>query len=58
MPQVVKLPLAETDLDDHWWYIVQDNPNAADLLAFLFELYQQILSPLSAKKNLRRKPAG
>ena len=26
-----------------------------DRLAFLFELYQQIVSPLSAKKNLRRK---
>lgn len=26
-----------------------------DRLAFLFALYQQILSPLSAKKNLRRK---
>jgi hypothetical protein len=26
-----------------------------DRLAFLFELYQQILSPLSAKQNLRRK---
>jgi toxin ParE1/3/4 len=31
MPQVVKLPLAETDLDDIWWYIAQDNPDAADL---------------------------
>jgi toxin ParE1/3/4 len=30
MPQVVKLPLAETDLDDIWWYIAQDNPDAAD----------------------------
>ena len=30
MPQVVKLPLAETDLDDLWWYIAQDNPDAAD----------------------------
>jgi hypothetical protein len=29
-----------------------------DRLAFLFELYQQILSPLSANKNLRRKKAG
>ena len=29
-----------------------------DRVAFLFELYQQIISPLSAKKNLRRKPAG
>jgi plasmid stabilization system protein ParE len=58
MPQVVKLLLAETDLDDLWWYIAQDNPDAADRLSFLFALYQQILSPLSAKKNLRRKPAG
>ena len=31
MPQVVKRPLAETDLDDIWWYIAQDNPDAADL---------------------------
>ena len=28
-----------------------------DRLAFLFELYQQIFSPLVAKKNLRRKSA-
>jgi len=27
----------------------------SDRLAFLFELYQQIVSPLVAKKNLRRK---
>ncbi len=27
-----------------------------DRLAFLFELYQQIVSPLVAKKNLRRRP--
>ena len=26
-----------------------------DRVAFLFELYQQLISPLSAKKNLRRK---
>jgi toxin ParE1/3/4 len=30
MPQVVKRPQAETDLDDIWWYIAQDNPDAAD----------------------------
>ena len=30
MPQVFKLPQAETDLDDLWWYIAQDNPDAAD----------------------------
>jgi hypothetical protein len=29
-----------------------------DRVAFLFELYQQLISPLSAKQNLRRKPAG
>ncbi|HAM52160.1 MAG TPA: type II toxin-antitoxin system RelE/ParE family toxin [Nitrospiraceae bacterium] len=30
MVQVVKRPQAETDLDDIWWYIAQDNPDAAD----------------------------
>ena len=30
MPLVVKLPLAETDLEEIWWYIAQDNPDAAD----------------------------
>jgi hypothetical protein len=27
----------------------------SDRVAFLFELYQQILSPLESKKNIRRK---
>ncbi|MDD2901121.1 MAG: type II toxin-antitoxin system RelE/ParE family toxin [Syntrophales bacterium] len=30
MPKVVKRPLAETDLEEIWWYIAQDNPDAAD----------------------------
>ena len=30
MPLVVKLPLAETDLEEIWWYIAQYNPDAAD----------------------------
>jgi toxin ParE1/3/4 len=30
MSKVVKRPLAETDLDEIWWYIAQDNPDAAD----------------------------
>lgn len=30
MSQVVKRPLAETDLDEIWWYLAQDNPDAAD----------------------------
>ena len=30
MPQVFRRPLAEADLDDIWWYIAQDNSDAAD----------------------------
>jgi toxin ParE1/3/4 len=30
--RVLKRPLAEADLDDIWWYIAQDNPEAADRL--------------------------
>jgi len=30
MPRVLKRPQAEADLDDIWWYIAQDNPDAAD----------------------------
>ncbi len=32
MPQVLKRPRAEADLDDLWWYIAQHNPDAADRL--------------------------
>jgi toxin ParE1/3/4 len=32
MPKVLKRPQAETDLDDIWWYIAQDNPDNADRL--------------------------
>ena len=32
MPQVLKRPQAEADLDDIWWYIAQENPDAADRL--------------------------
>lgn len=31
MPKVLRRPQAEADLDDIWWYIAQDNPDAADL---------------------------
>ena len=30
MATVLKRPQAEADLEEIWWYIVQDNPNAAD----------------------------
>ena len=32
MSRVFKRPLAEADLDEIWWYIAQDNPEAADRL--------------------------
>jgi toxin ParE1/3/4 len=32
MARVVKRPQAEADLDDMWWHIAQDNPDAADRL--------------------------
>jgi toxin ParE1/3/4 len=32
MPHVLKRPIAEADLDDIWWFIAQDNPEAADRL--------------------------
>jgi toxin ParE1/3/4 len=32
MPRVLKRPQAEADFDDIWWYIAQDNPDAADRL--------------------------
>jgi len=34
--RVLMRPRAEADLDDIWWYIAQDNPDAAD--RFLDEL--------------------
>lgn len=29
MATVIKKPGAESDLDEIWWYIAEDNPNAA-----------------------------
>ena len=39
MARVLKRPLAEGDLDDIWWYIAQDNPDAAD--RFLTKIDEQ-----------------
>jgi len=30
MPRLLKRPEAESDLDEIWWYIAQDNPDKAD----------------------------
>ena len=32
MPQIRKRPQAEADLEDIWWQIAQENPDAADRL--------------------------
>jgi toxin ParE1/3/4 len=42
MPQVLKRPQAETDLDDIWCYIAQDNPDNAD--RFLDEIEERCQS--------------
>jgi len=42
MPKVVKRPLAETDLEEIWWYIAQDNPDAAD--RFLDKIEERCLT--------------
>ena len=39
MGRLLKRPLAEADLDDIWWYIAQDNPDAAD--RFLTKIDEQ-----------------
>lgn len=32
MPRILKRPQAEADIDDLWWHIAQENPDAADRL--------------------------
>ena len=53
MAQLLKRPQAETDLDEIWWYIAQNNPKNAD--NFLDFILEQCLflaqSPYSGKKR-------
>ena len=30
MPKILKRPLAENDLEEIWWYLAQDDPDAAN----------------------------
>jgi len=50
---LLKRPQAETDLDEIWWYIAQNNPKNAD--NFLDFILEQCLflaqSPYSGKKR-------
>ena len=53
MAQLLKRPQAETDLEEIWWYIAQNNPKNAD--NFLDLILEQCLflaqSPYSGKKR-------
>jgi toxin ParE1/3/4 len=53
MAQLLKRPQAETDLEEIWWYIAQNNPKNAD--NFLDFILKQCLflaqSPYSGKKR-------
>ncbi|WP_309744285.1 type II toxin-antitoxin system RelE/ParE family toxin [Chamaesiphon sp. OTE_20_metabat_361] len=42
MVQLIKRPEAATDLEDIWWYIAQDSPEAADRL--LDRIQEKLLS--------------
>lgn len=47
MPEVLKTPQAEIDLEEIWWYIAQDNLGAADrLLDKIEECCQMLLQSL------------
>jgi toxin ParE1/3/4 len=64
MAQIIKRPQAESDLEEIWWYIAQNNPKNAD--NFLDLLWEHCVflaqSPFSGKKrdellpNLRSFP--
>ncbi len=41
MPRILKRPEAESDLDEIWWYIAQDNPQNAD--KFLDHIHKKIM---------------
>jgi toxin ParE1/3/4 len=66
MPCLLQRPEAESDLDEIWWYIAQDNPNNAD--DFLDQIQKQCAilvdfphlgtSRDEIKKGLRSQPIG
>lgn len=66
MAQLIFRPLAEQDLDDIWFYIAQDNPDAADRTLDLLRDKCLMLasSPMIGRArpelapNLRSFPAG
>jgi predicted transcriptional regulator len=55
MPQVLKRPLAEVDLDDIWWYIAQDNPDAADRFELLHAIKTESPSSINQLAKLVKR---
>lgn len=66
MPHVLRRPEAESDLDEIWWYIAQDNPHNADRLLdriqerclALADFPQMGTSRDDLKAGLRSHPVG
>lgn len=66
MPEVLRRPEAEADLDEIWLYIAQDDPDAADRFLDFIEERCQLLAenPLMGRSRpelapgLRSFPAG
>lgn len=66
MPRLLKRPEAESDLEEIWWYIAQDNPNNADI--FLDRIQETCLALAdfpnmgtnrnNLKMGLRSQPVG
>ena len=54
MPQVLRRPLAEADLDDIWWYIAQDNTDAADMFLDKIEERSRLKPLLQGDGQMQR----
>jgi toxin ParE1/3/4 len=66
MPCILRRPLVESDLEEIWWYIAQDNLDGADQLLAKLEARLSMLAntPYMGSKrdeifpNLRSSPVG
>lgn len=44
MPRILRRPLVESDLEEIWWYIAQDDPASADRLLTKLEARFSVLA--------------
>ena len=58
MPEILRHPQAEADLDEIWLYIAQDDPNSADRFIDLIEERCRLLAenPLLGRSRPERAP--